>query len=392
MTGRYAQSTGAIGLSHMGWSLDQSEPTITEYLKEAGYETAHAGLAHERVPGENHYEVEMEGKWEDWNTHRAVDQAIAYLENRDRSRPFYLNIGTQEVHDSAWKLADELYGGVVPPEEVHVPLQMPDCAATRGALGKFQASIRYLDTHFQRLMDALDASGYAEDTIVVFTTDHGMSGLRSKGTLYDHGTEIALMMRGPGIAEGRRSDELIPNIDVLPTLLEACSVPIPDPVEGRSFWPLLLGGEYRPNDAIFIERNFHGQSIGRGVPGYEDRFDPVRSIRTKDFHYLLNCRPRANPHQWTVHEIPHDFVPTGTGFHDAWPAFDRKRGEEELYHVAMDPLENFDVSQRPEYQRIKNELKDRLLQWMTERGDFALSDEVPVRPNEPGWGEFEQLT
>ncbi len=391
MTGRYAQSTGAIGLSHMGWSLPQSESTLTEYLQAGGYETAHAGLAHERLPGENAYEVEMEKEWDDWHAHRAVDHAIEYLQSRERSRPFYLNIGTQQVHDSAWKLADELYGGAVPAQDVHVPMQIPDTDASRHALGQFQASIRFLDTHFQRLLDALDANGYAENTIVVFTTDHGMAGLRSKGTLYDHGTETALMLRGPGIPEGQRSSDLIQNIDLLPTLMEACALPVPESVEGRSFWPLLQGETYQAHDAIFIERNFHGQSKGGGVPGYEDRYDPVRSIRTKDFHYLLHLKPEANRHQWHSFEIPEDYTSGGKGLHGAWPEFDRERGEEELYHVAVDPLENFDVSQRPEFRHIKAELKARLMDWMTERGDFALSGEEPVRLHAPGWGEFDQL-
>lgn len=392
MTGRYAQSTGAIGLSHMGWSLPQSESTITDYLKAGGYETAHAGLAHERLPGENAYEVEMEKEWDDWQAHRAVDHAIKYLESRDRSRPFYLNIGTQQVHDTAWHLADELYGGAVAPEDVHVPLQFPDTKATRCALGKFQAAIRFLDTQFQRLLDALEAHGYADNTIVVFTTDHGMAGLRSKGTLYDHGTETALMLRGPGIPAGKRFSDLIPNIDILPTLLEACNLPVPEQVEGRSFWPLMQGRVYQPNDAIFIERNFHGQSKGGGVPGYEDRYDPVRSIRTRDFHYLLHCKPEANLHQWQVFEIPPEHRGDDSRFFSAWPAFDQPRGEEELYHVAVDPLENFDVAQRPEFREIKQQLKERLLEWMTERQDFALSGDVPERLHAPGWGEFDQLS
>ena len=87
------------------------------------------------------------------------------------------------------------------------------------------------------ILAALDASGLAENTIVVYTTDHGIEFPRAKWFLYDAGIAVALLMRWPGggITGGRVCDWLLSNVDFVPTLLDLAGVPIAQTVEGRSF-------------------------------------------------------------------------------------------------------------------------------------------------------------
>ena len=118
-------------------------------------------------------------------------------------------------------------------------------------MANYQACISYLDFHLGRLFNAIDRLGFRDNTLIMFNSDHGMEGLRGKGTLYELGVEIACMMRGPGIAPGTVVDHLIQNINYVPTFLDAVGTEIPEDIQGRSFWPLLTCGDYTPAAKIF---------------------------------------------------------------------------------------------------------------------------------------------
>ncbi len=390
MTGRYAHNNGGVGLAHMGWPLPQTSKTIVDYLNDAGYETAHVGLNHERHAGANHYQIDEEKTWDDWQADNAVDKAIEYLRGRagKDGKPFYLNIGTHEVHASSYRRkAETVYGGAVPDDDVFVPLYSPDIPGLRKEMGQFQAAIRFLDTHFGRLTAAVDELGLNTNTIVLFTNDHGISNNRAKGTLYDRGVEVTLMMRLPnGMHAGRPVDYLIQPIDITPTLLEAVGVPRPEGLLGKAAWPLLTGGDYTPHEHIFIERNFHGQRPP-GHDDFADVYDPVRSIRTSDYHYIRWFKPEAwhKPYlPWEALQVANDTTLEGDG---RYPPNPQPRAQEELYLVSHDHLECVNVADRPEYRHIKADLAAKLRQWMEDTDDFALTDSPPERYEEPGWGE-----
>jgi arylsulfatase A-like enzyme len=396
MTGLHAHRSGGIGLAHMGWPLPDAVPTVVDWCNAAGVETAHFGFEHERHPRGMRYQVETAEHWDDWDTAAAVDRCIAWLEaRRDRRRPFYANIGTMEVHASCWDRKLATYGGAVPPERVHLPLHLHDTPELRGEFGKFHAAIRYMDQHIGRLLDALDRLGLRDDTAVIFTTDHGMAAMRSKGTLFDHGTQVSLIARVPGGIRGR-VDHLLPNIDNAPTVCDLLGVPVPDGLDGRSCAPLLRGQAYQPHDAIHTTRNFHGeeriwggQAAPDDLPHYLDRFDPVRSIRTGRFHYIRWWDPRCKGRDWLPWELPQEsgrVCPSGCFAGYPQPSLPRRTVE--LYDLAYDPLEAIDVAERPEYAAIRRDLDARLLAWMRDTGDFALRDEMPRRYETPGWGDW----
>ncbi|MFP4580548.1 MAG: sulfatase [Candidatus Sumerlaeia bacterium] len=382
-SGLYAHTSGGIGLSHMGWPLPMEVRTIVDYMNDLGYETILSGVNHERHPRTDRYQVDVTRRWEDWDADRAVDNAVAHLEKRDRSKPFYLNIGTQQPHASSWKKTDEKYGGPVAPEDVWIPPYTIDTPHKREAFGKFQAAIKFFDRQMGRLFEALERLDYADNTIVVFTTDHGIANSRAKGTLYDRGIEIALLVRLPGKKmAGTEVNYLTQNIDYTPTLVEAAGG-APDPsLQGKSFWPLLSGGDYEPHEQIFCERNFHGEHDRTGQNDYIDEYDPVRCIRTEGFHYIHWFKPEIKPKPL----LPHDADKLGE---DEVRDHQLSRGPrlvEELYDLRHDPQEFVNLVDKPEYQSIKVDLKKRLFDWMEKTEDFALSGQVPERYEEPNWG------
>ena len=391
MTGLYAQRSGGVGLCHMGWPLPEQVRTVVDHLNDAGVQTMHVGFQHERHPGRNRYQFDREEHWDDHKAARAVDLAIDCLRHHRDGRPFYLNIGTQEVHASLWDKELATYGGPVPLRDVAVPLQSPDLARVRRQLAKFQAAIAYFDAQVGRLLAAIDQLGLRDQTMVVITTDHGLLGHRGKGSLYDHGCEITQLVRLPhGRGAGTVIDHLIPNIDMCPSVLDAMGVGVPAGLDGRSWWPLVTGTGYIPHEAIFIERNFHGEREFSVDPHYIDRYDPVRSIRTRDYHYIRTLDPGVKSREWLPWEL--EGTPlgdaSGSGPDSMFVGTARPRPAEELFHVRLDPLELRDVAGRGAYRHIQADLAHKLEQWMRTRGDPALSGTIPRPYCAPGWGDW----
>lgn len=380
MTGQYAHTNGLMGLVNGGWTIPEENKTIVDYLNEAGYLTAHFGLQHERRPIEhNRYQIEGGGNIV---TEHVANAGIRFLEEHvNQTQPFYLNLGTIEVHESRWnsERQPEFYNSG-PDEEAYVPPFLPDEPPVRHEMANFGAAIRYLDTHLGRLFEAMDRLGYRENTLVVFTTDHGISGMRSKGWLYDPGVSIALLMRMPGtIGDGIEYNHLIQNIDFTPTLLEAAGVDIPSELQGKSFWSLLTGGEYQPHDVIFTERNYHG-GLGENEPPpappeRNSRYNPMRAVRTEQFHYIRHYRKDAK-RPWLPGE-------TSLGntfklwYNGLWPPLTEPVNEEELYDMVADPWQRLNLADNPAYQETKEEMAAKLHKWMVETADPLLDGPIP---------------
>ncbi|MBN1512913.1 MAG: sulfatase [Phycisphaerae bacterium] len=377
MTGQYAHTSGGVGLSHRGFPLAPTVKTVTDYFNEGGYETAHFGFQHERHdPRENRYQVEGSStECKDHYCEVAFDKALAYLAERRAARqPFYLNVGTIEVHASRWLGVFEdnrlpMYEPYRPdPDDVRLPFFMPDHPAIRREFAKLEAAIRYYDQQCGRFYDGLREMGFLDNSVVVFTTDHGISGLRAKGTIYDPGVEIMTLMHLPRPEwNGRSLGELIQNIDFAPTVLDFAGLPIPESMQGRSFKGLLTGESYRPHEHLFIERNFHG-----------DEYDPMRAIRTRDLHYIRNFDPTAR-RQWLPHEVQDRIGGTYERWiNELWPAESDPRPSEELYVLTDDPREWTNRADDPQWREAKCDLAERMDAWMRATGDFLITGHVPV--------------
>src|SRR5207248_2145076 len=135
------------------------------------------------------------------------------------------------------------------------------------------------------------------------------------------GIEVALIVRWPGETEaGSVRDDLVSNVDVLPTYLEAIGVPVPSNIQGRSFLPMLRGDAQSSREAIFAEKTYH------------EHYDPQRCIRTR--RYKLIQRFEASNRAY----LPTDIV-AGPAYPAAIPDLASERSMLELYDLQADPLE-----------------------------------------------------
>ncbi len=392
MTGQYSHSNGLMGLVNRGWSMPVEQLTIVDYLNEAGYVTANFGIQHERQPREaNRYQVVGESRY----VEEAVPDAVKFLEDhRGNDQPFYLNIATVETHPSQWVSIDR--SGRVPvyepgsAEDAYVPSFIPDTPQTRKELACFQGCIRYLDRQIQTLFDAVDRLGYRDNTVVVFTNDHGVAAPRAKPTVYEAGTGISLLMQVPGIS-GETVDHLVQNIDCTPTLLEAAGVGIPESIQGKSFWSLLSGGDYEPHQEIFMERNYHG-----GVPLLDPtpgksgpHNDPMRAVRTDRFRYIRHMG-EDQKRFWLPHEI---IDRMGTDYDmwwdTLWPEVTEPRDPEELFDLENDPGETVNLVGDPNFASVKEDLAKRLDGWMKDTEDPILEGPISDILNTWPDGEWE---
>lgn len=382
-TGRYPHTAGVLGLTHaqFAWDLFDDERHLAQELKDAGYTTSLLGVHHESSGARSVPQmqarlgfdrarpaVERTGRPDRADAvARAACQELERLAGSDQ--PFYLQVGFVEPHRLPGFSRDEPgYMGFVsdymePDDElgVTVPAYIADEGeSTRAELAELQGAIHYLDRAVGQVLATLDERGLAEDTLVVFTTDHGLALPRAKCALYDPGLETALLMRYParGWTGGRVLTELISNIDVLPTVLEAAGVTAGDRVHGRSLAPALDDATPAPEidrDEIYGEMTYH------------DYYDPRRCVRTRTHKLIVNFTAAPgfmDPSQsWRPRTTP--VVPV----RDYHPAV-------ELYDLVADPHETTDVAEEPACQEVRDKLLQHLDRWMHETADPLLDGAV----------------
>ncbi|WP_327584386.1 sulfatase [Nonomuraea sp. NBC_00507] len=359
-TGLSPHVNGLMGLAHAGWRYRRSVATMPELMSGLGYDTALIGLQHEHpnpmVLGfdEVHGAGFLPRAWP------VARETEAWLRNRrERSRPFLLTVGMWEVH-RPWPAEDYTHAD---PAAVEVPPYLPDNAHTREDLAAFYGAIRQLDAAVGHVIDAIDRHCDPDRTAVVFTTDHGAALPRAKGTLYDPGVEVALIVRPPaawGVPPGRRG-QAVSHLDILPTLLEMAGGSAGPGHEGRSIVPDLRGAAGPRDRTLFLEKSFH------------DRYDPMRAVRTSKYKYIRNFTD--GPALVLAKDIEES--PSRRGFGDGHLA---PRPPVELYDLRKDPWEQLNIAAEPAMAETVASLDDRLLRWMRETGDPLLDGPIPVPP------------
>lgn len=355
-TGYYPHSTGVLGLAHgsFGWRLTPATRHIAHLLRDAGYQTVLAGLQHVTDrPDELGFDRMLLPRCPVKELSANVTGLLPDL--AADSRPFYLEVGIFEPH-RPWG-----YGGVTPDTSrgVEIPSYLPESDEARIEVAALQGAIRAMDEGVGTILDTLRRLGLEDDTCVVFTTDHGLALPRAKSTLYDPGIEGALIVRWPaaGLMGGRTYPELISNVDVVPTLLDALGIPLLPGVQGESLWPLLQGGTYAARSEVFAEKTFH--------TGYE----PMRCVRTRTHKLIVNFEVSN-----TV-DVPTD-IRQGILYPSLAATFAGPRSHTELYDLRTDPGETVNLAGCSELADIQADLRNGLLAWMRQTADPLLDGPV----------------
>ncbi len=416
LTGKYPHTNGVIGNCNSknkahGVYLKENEPCFSDILSEAGYNQAYIGKWHLDPPVEKNAKYTGSGKTEGilwdtytpperrhgfdfwysygcwnrhlqphyWNSDAAVDErveindwsvkhetdvAIDYIQNkdnyyRDSEAPFSLFLAFNPPHPPFEEVPARYLKQYE--DKAHHKLLNRDNAMLvgRGREAKehvrnYFAAITGIDQQFGRILQTLEEKDLKNDTIVIFTSDHGemmgSHGMRRKIVWYDESLLIPFIIRWPGKIAPGEDDLLLSVPDIMPTLLGllALSAEIPASVQGRNFSSLFRGeGGKRPRSALYLN-----------VPP-SDPAGGLRGLRTHSHTFVMNSKTYTGPAvlhgtNGEITDVKDDFITTEIG-----PTI--------LYDNINDPYQMTNIAEdNPE--KI-NELKKILQRWLVKTGD-----------------------
>lgn len=375
LTGKYPHTAGMLGLCNRGFQLHDYDEHLVNLLKQQGYHSVLSGIQHEAA----HFANPQEGAkiigydenittetylkavgdkriWDRENT----ENTCKWLKEKGSAKPFFLSMGFFCTHRP--------YPQGEPKEAdfIRPPATYPDEPEIRADFKQHCLALEHVDACVDRVITTLKETGLYENSIIVFTTDHGVAYPFGKSFLYDAGISVAFIMRVPGSpANGTMNEDLISQVDFVPTLCDLLETEQPQHCQGISFAGAFgtTATEALKRDKIYAEMNFHTS------------YEPARAVRTKRYKYiqyldesydgqnLSNVNPSPTKDWYLEHGLR-----------------DRKKPLKALYDLAYDPLEKNNVIDIPEYQQIKDELEQVLLQWRIETNDPLLDGELTWKP------------
>lgn len=354
-TGRYPQSNGLMGLLHAPWwwKLNDNEKHIAQLLKVKGYNTTLIGFTHvgepDRLGFERHLSVNNKAN-------ETVKEASAFFKALQKeSKPFFLKIGFSEVHDPYKQRADSTRG-------IFIPGYLVGTSEIRHEFAKFQGEIKFLDECVGRIFNAVTESEVANNTIIIFTSDHGIGFPGAKWTTRKAGIEVPFIVYQPNsiFSGGKIFNEIMSNVDVLPTLFEYAGIPLPENIEGVSFKKIISGettiqsrksafAQFTPD----MKRDNQSRTVISGKYQLIRYFDAGRTVA-----YPLDI----SPSRFSAHLEREKTIGTRPFF--------------ELYNIENDPSELENLGDKKENTDIVMNLSKELMKWMESVDDPLLKGPI----------------
>jgi arylsulfatase A-like enzyme len=354
LTGQPAHTSGMLGLAHRGFKLHDYSQHLLHTLRPAGYYSALCGVQHiARDPKTIGYDQVIQVR--NSKCANVAPAAVNFLKNPPK-QPFYIEIGFQETHRP--------YVEPGPNEDVRFcqpPPTVPDTPETRLDIASFKATARLMDDAVGSVLKQLEASGLADNTLVISTTDHGIAFPAMKCSLTDQGWGVLLIMRGPGgFTGGKVCDAMISQTDIFPTLCELLNLERPKWLTGKSMMPVIRGEAKEINDHVFAEVTYHAA------------YEPQRAVRGHRYKYIRHFGGRKTPVLPNCDDGPSKSL---------WLSYDWKHqpvAEERLYDLVFDPLEHNNIAGDPAAASTLKDLRARLDAWMKTTSDPLLKGPVPL--------------
>jgi arylsulfatase A-like enzyme len=311
--------------------------------------------------GKTDYNFEYDAKMYD-----AADWA-----GRAAGQPFFMQVqlgggklrgGTDASAKKLLERAQAELGSATDPGKVTLPPYYPRDPVLLRDWAAYLDAVRFTDAHVGKVLARLEQEGILEQTLVIFMTDHGISHARGKQFLYDEGTHVPLVVRGPGIGKGRVRDDLVEHIDLAAISLAAGGVPLPPAMQARD----VFAKGYQPRDAVFAARDRCDETVER-----------IRSVRTDRFLYIRNFHPQRPHLQPNAYKDGKSIVQTlrslrATGKLDALSEallFAPTRPPEELYEWTTDRWQVKNLAAEPAHRETLETLRARLDRWIAETKD-----------------------
>lgn len=301
---------------------------------------------------------------------------------REKDQPFFAMYSSLPTHESGLFTPDSVAAGMpsaIPaakaleerrarlshrtqPEDVVVPPYYPDTPVVRADIARQYDNIQLMDAWVGERMAELEREGVLDNTIVIWTTDHGDGFPRAKRSLYDSGLNAPMIIRFPdGRGAGTRDERMISFVDLAPTILKLAGAAAPAHLQGQD----MLGPDAARQTHVFAARD-----------RLDEWPDLGRAVRTRDFKYIVNEVPEAPLYLKLNYR---ENVPMMADMRRMFEAgalsplqasyFETPRPAEELYDLRADPDEIRNLAADPAYAAVKSDLAARLSDWRARVGD-----------------------
>lgn len=340
---------------------------IVKHFNRSGYYTGAYGKTHQAIIQKDFH---FYANYLNNRTGEALEPFTTFFNKKPKEKPFFLWFGSWDPHRPYNK--PKTFPNKYKPSDVTVPDFLPDTLEVRQDIAFYYNKLYRFDQDCGRLLSILEERGWADNTIVVQTSDHGMPFPRAKATLYEPGIKVPLIVRWPGMtAPGSTSDALVSTMDLPATWLEAAGLPIPDRMQSRSFLPVLKGENTEAREYVFSERDWH------------DNWDPMRCVIGHRYKLIQRFRPEfpyipsldiaeslSNKSilKLMKHGNLQDRLTWYRNYHQA------ARPELEFYDLKNDPNEWNNLTGGPHQKEDQKELvyqyQVELSQWMQASNDF----------------------
>jgi N-sulfoglucosamine sulfohydrolase len=368
LTGMSPHSCGMIGLAHRGFSLNDYDKHIVSQLNREGYDTALSGIQHVADPvskiGYGHildsWDYDMSKPFDfdtvDYDKSNADSSAKFIIQHRESEKPFFLSFGMFNTHRVFPPVSPDVDANYLLP-----PPPVKDTPENREDYAGYVTSARVVDDCLKTVMDALDEAKLRDNTIVIFTTDHGIAFPDMKCSLYDSGIGVTLLIDYPGNQmKGLASDAMVSHLDIYPTICDLIGIDKPKWLEGVSLQPLLEEKQESVREEIYAEVTYHAA------------YEPMRCIRTERYKLI-----RRFDSPFTVIPSNSDDC-SGKSLLLASNYHLTQRGEYMLFDMNVDPMERNNLIDNPEYRKIFESLESKLKLWMISTDDPLLAGPVPL--------------
>ena len=385
-SGLYPHQNGQIGLATHNFSMYPDIITLPVYLKEAGYRTGCIGKIHVNPESAVPWDFRPGGLLNGANFGKKkmplyAEKAGEFINSSDSL--FFLMVNYPDAHYPLQAIVEGLPSELVNVEDVDEAL--PYVGANSERLRLFTANyyncMNRLDESVGMLLDVLEKSGKEENTLVIYLGDHGAQFSRGKCSNYEGALKVPFTIKWPDVvAENMETDKLISSIDLMPTILDAAGVDIPDYLPGLS-----LKAFYQDNNPAKWRENIYADGAGSAA-----KFCfPRRSIRNERYKLIHNLiQDRDNPHflSYANHINVHFSGGTEIEEIEASPEYVREAyqtwkspPEFELYDLQSDPDEFKNLSSNPDFTEILKDLQSQLLDWQKATDDPFLHQDILKR-------------
>lgn len=364
LSSTYPHENGMYGLVNRGFMMNDYDRHLVRWLNKAGLETALCGIQHEaahyhesdkaaKIIGYQHNlttktvlaDLPDKRVWDKENTEKVTD----WLSSRDSDQNFFVSLGFYCSHRP--------YPKINKPKatKVGVPNGFPSEKVILEDFQEYNESIKHVDQCFGQVIDKLTELDILDETIVIFTTDHGIAYPYGKNNLTDLGVEVALLMHLPSNKSRMDFSQLVSHLDVVPTLCDYLAIEPEFPMRGKSLRPLIEESQ-DVNEELFFEMNFHTS------------YEPARAVRTKRYKYIEYLEDYGKFQLSNINDskVKDFYIEEGLAT--------KRKATQQFYDLYFDPDEKNNLIYNPNYSEEIEQLQNKLKEWRQETNDYNVTE------------------